>query len=343
MSAYLLKKQGYDLIGLFMKNWEEDGLCPSSKDYQDVISICDQLNIPYYSMNFTKEYEEEVFLPFLEECKKGKTPNPDILCNSEIKFQIFLKKALQIGDFLATGHYCNIDKKNLHLLRGNDPNKDQSYFLHAIERTTLKNVLFPIGELLKPTVRELAKEANFSVYQKKDSTGICFIGKRNFKEFVSSYLGFSPGEMRSYSGKYLGSHEGLAYYTIGQRKGLGIGGRGEAWYVAEKDVQNNILYIVQGEKHPALYADALTVEKIHWLTDRPSFPLQCTAKVRYRSMDKPCIISKKEEAYIVRFQEPQRAITEGQSVVFYQKEICLGGGVITSSGASYYHQEKELF
>lgn len=327
VSAYLLQKQGYSVIGLFMKNWEDDGVCPSSKDYQDVIAICNKLQIPYYTINFTKDYEERVFQPFLQQCKEGKTPNPDILCNSKIKFDLFLEKGLELADLVATGHYCRV--KDGHLYKGKDPNKDQSYFLYAINKKALQHVLFPLGELSKEKVRQIAYQADLPVYQKKDSTGICFIGKRNFKEFVSSYLGFTKGPMKDLStGKNLGHHDGLAYYTIGQRKGLAIGGEGAAWYVAQKDKEKNILWVVQGEDDSALYATTLYISHLHLLIDEISFPFSCSAKIRYRMPDSPCTITLSEKGYEVAFDTPQRAITEGQSIVFYKDDLCIGGGII---------------
>jgi tRNA-uridine 2-sulfurtransferase len=330
VSAYLLQKQGHDVVALFMKNWDDDGLCPSEKDYQDVIAICNHLDIPYYTVNLTEDYKKRVFEPFLQACREGKTPNPDILCNSEIKFDLFLEKALQFGDFIATGHYCQIDPEKKYLLKGKDPNKDQSYFLHTISCDHFPKVLFPIGHLNKEEVRKIAKEAKIPVFAKKDSTGICFVGKRNFKDFVGSYLGFDHGPIRDRTtGQILGEHVGLAYYTIGQRKGLHIGGSGSAWFVAEKETRTNTLWVVQGEDHIALYKKALKTDSVHWLISEPSFPFRCCAKVRYRMKEKPCLITKDDTGYLITFDDPQRAITPGQSVVFYQDEKCLGGGVIS--------------
>lgn len=330
LSAYLLQKEGYKVIALFMKNWDEEDQCPAEKDYQDVISICETLKIPYYTVNFTQEYQERVFQPFLEECKKGHTPNPDILCNSEIKFDLFYAKARQLGDYVATGHYAR--SENGQLLKGIDGSKDQSYFLHAISKEVLPQVIFPLGNMHKSEVREIAKKINLPVYQKKDSTGICFIGKRNFKQFICSYIGFIPGEIREYpSKKLLGTHDGLSYYTIGQRKGLMIGGEGEAWYVAGKNKEENILWVVQGENHPALYSSLLFCEKVEWLEENLTFPLVCKAKIRYRMPDQDCLVMKEDNGYKVFFTTPQRAVTLGQSAVFYKGDLCLGGGVITAS------------
>lgn len=332
VTALLLKREGYQVIGLFMKNWEEkdeNGICTSTKDYEDVARTCDLLKIPYYSVNFVKEYQSLVFQEFLHECKLGLTPNPDVLCNREIKFKVLLDKALSLGgDFLATGHYART--KDGLLLKGSDPDKDQSYFLHAVSSSALNKTLFPVGHLKKPEVRRIAKEAGLSVHDKKDSTGICFIGKRNFKEFVSGYLGFTPGPMVDLKGKVLGEHDGLAYYTIGQRKGLMLGGEGEPWYVMGKDTVKNRLIIDRGKEHPALYAEELLAKDPIWISKPPKeFPFSCTAKIRYRQVDQSCtVVDAKEGKLKVRFKDAQRAITPGQSIVFYQNDVCLGGAKI---------------
>ncbi len=330
VTAYLLKREGWNVIGLFMKNWEEeeeDALCPAALDYQDVVKVCERLQIPHYAVNFAKEYREEVFAHFLEEYKAGWTPNPDILCNREIKFKVLLNTARSLGaDFLATGHYCRTD--HIHLLKGKDPNKDQSYFLYTIHSEHLKQVLFPIGHLLKPAVRELAAEAGLITHDKKDSTGICFIGKRPFKEFLSHYLGTQPGFFETPDGKCVGEHDGIAYYTIGQRKGLKIGGAGDAWFVVAKDVARNVVVVVQGDDHPLLYHRALTATEASWVCDTPQFPLHCTAKIRYRQQEHSCVVERRDEKLWVVFDKPQKAITPRQSVVFYQGDICLGGAMI---------------
>lgn len=329
--AYLLKKQGYRVIALFMKNWEEldaRGVCSSEKDYKDVVSVCERLDIPYYSVNFVKEYQESVFSHFLKELSQGHTPNPDILCNKEIKFKAFLNKAKTLGaDFLATGHYCQISP-SYDLLKGNDPHKDQSYFLYTLNRDILRQVLFPVGHLPKSTVRQLAAEARLPTATKKDSTGICFIGKRDFKEFTSQYLGYHPGPMKTLSGDTVGSHDGIAFYTIGQRKGLNIGGSGEAWFVIGKNASTNTLFVEQGEHH--LYRQTLTATELSWVSDTPdAFPFYCTAKIRYRSPDEECIIESMEgDTARIRFLKPQRAITPRQAIVFYKASRCLGGGLI---------------
>lgn len=349
VSALLLKEEGYDVIGLFMKNWEEKderGVCKASLEYEDVLKVCDKIGIPCYSVEFTKEYQENVFKHFLEGYKKGYTPNPDILCNREIKFHHFLNKALSYGaDYLATGHYVqniSIDGKK-HLVKGKDPGKDQSYFLYTLKESILEKVLFPIGNLQKSEVRAIAKKHDLITHDKKDSTGICFIGKRAFKPFLSQFLKPKPGPFMTLEGKQLGVHDGISFYTIGQRKGLGVGGEGDAWYVVGKDINKNIVYIEQGKEHPALYADMLYAEDISWVNDSPPFPLNCTAKVRYRQMDEPCSIHIQSEKIKVVFKDPQRAITIGQSVVFYKDQICLGGAIISEVGPTHYTQNKEHF
>lgn len=333
VSALLLKKAGHEVIGLFMKNWEEDGICPAAADFEDVSLVCKQIGIPYYTVNFAKEYQEQVFSDFLSESLAGRTPNPDILCNREIKFKVFYEKAIELGaDYLATGHYAQVDEK-ANLLRGNDTNKDQSYFLYAVRSEVLKHVLFPIGHLPKSEVRKIAREAGLTTANKKDSTGICFVGKRDFRTFLSEHLKAVPGPMITPEGKEIGQHIGLPYYTLGQRKGLAIGGPGEAWFVAKKDLATNTVTVVQGEDHPMLFADKLTSLAPHWISGNPpgSFPYRCTAKVRYRQPDFPCTVYELPQGQLeVRFDSPQRAATPGQSIVFYQGAVCLGGAVIQS-------------
>jgi tRNA-specific 2-thiouridylase len=335
--ALLLKQQGYHVIGLFMKNWEEktsNGMCQSVKDYEDVVKVCEQIDIPCYTVNFVKEYQERVFSHFLEELKQGHTPNPDILCNREIKFKIFFDKAMSLGaDYLATGHYCQISDHggSFQLLKGADMNKDQSYFVYTIQSTTLSKVLFPIGGLKKVHVREIAKEYRLSTFDKKDSTGICFIGKRNFKEFVGQYLAYKKGDFENLNGDFIGRHDGIAYYTIGQRKGLGIGGPGDAWFVVGKDPQRNVVFVEQGADHPALYTQSLVAIDPSWVCfQAPPTPFSCSAKVRYRQADQPCVIERIEGAKVcVRFLRPQRAVTPRQAIVFYDGLVCLGGAVIS--------------
>lgn len=350
VTAFLLKQQGYRVIGMFMKNWEEkdaDGVCQSSREFEDVVRVCEQIDIPYYSVNFVKEYWDNVFQHFLAELKLGHTPNPDILCNREIKFKVFLEKALDIGaDFLATGHYCqNIKVDDTFCLhKGSDPNKDQTYFLYTIGQQALSRVLFPIGHMLKPELRRVAQTHQLPTSTKKDSTGICFIGKRNFKEFVSQYLPYHPGSFQTLNGKTVGKHEGAAYYTPGQRKGMGIGGPGEPWFVVGKDITKNIVYVEQGERHPALYCDELIAAEVSWVAGKPPLmPLQCKAKVRYRQPDQECLVNRLENGRLhVQFAVPQRAVTPRQSVVFYQGDLCLGGAMIQTAGPSYYEQGKPL-
>lgn len=345
VTALLLKQQGYRVIGMFMKNWEEkdaDGVCQSALEFEDVVRVCEQIDIPYYSVNFVQEYWDHVFHHFLEEFKLGYTPNPDILCNREIKFKVLLEKALGIGaDFLATGHYCqNVlagDTYQLH--KGSDPGKDQSYFLYTIGQHALRHVLFPVGHMLKPELRKLAHESSLSTSAKKDSTGICFIGERNFKEFLGKYIAYQRGEFKTLEGKVVGEHEGAAYYTPGQRKGMGIGGPGEPWFVVGKDISKNIVYVGQGADHPALYCDELSANEVSWVSGKlpQTTPFRCKAKVRYRQDDQDCTVYPQSDGSLqVRFDTPQRAVTQRQSVVFYDGPICLGGAMIQQAGPSYY-------
>lgn len=329
-SLYLLKKAGHDVFGLFMKNWEEadaSGACIAEKDAEDARAVCDLLDVPFYSVNFAKDYWENVFTYFLKEIESGYTPNPDVLCNREIKFKVLFEKAKSLGaTFLATGHYCQTEKGAL--LKGNDPGKDQSYFLYTLKNKILNEVLFPIGHMQKSEVRKIAEEANLPVFNKKDSTGICFIGKRNFREFLEKYIPHEPGAIETVDGEKLGTHDGIYYYTIGQRKGMGIGGPGEAWFVAGKDKASRKLIVAQGEDHPALFAPALTATEVSWVCDVPTFPLKCKAKIRYRQVEEDCTVEKNGETLTVYFDQPQRAITPRQSVVFYNGNACIGGAII---------------
>jgi len=349
--AAILKEQGHNVIGLFMKNWEEQdefGVCQSAKEYADVIKVCDKLKIPYYCVEFVKEYRDHVFSHFLAEYQAGHTPNPDILCNREIKFKVFLEKALALGaDYLATGHYCQnqIIAGVHHLVKGVDENKDQTYFLYANKKEILEKVLFPIGHLEKSEVRDIAKKYNLSTQNKKDSTGICFIGERNFRNFLSEYIQMKPGNFENLQGAVVGEHVGAAFYTIGQRRGLGLGGAGERWFVVKKDMQRNIVVVERGERHPALYCDYLTANEITWIgSDRPfNLPYKCQARCRYRQRDQDCIIAEDNGGVLkVEFSVPQRAITPRQSVVFYSGDLCLGGGMIIAPGPNYYEMQKEL-
>ncbi|HET7578004.1 MAG TPA: tRNA 2-thiouridine(34) synthase MnmA [Bacillales bacterium] len=336
VAALLLKKQGYDVIGMFMKNWDdtdENGVCTATEDYDDVIRVANQIGIPYYAVNFEKEYWDKVFTYFLDEYKAGRTPNPDVMCNKEIKFKAFLEHALTLGaDYVATGHYARVTHRDGHyrMLRGVDDNKDQTYFLNQLTEEQLSRVMFPLGELPKPEVRKIAREAGLATADKKDSTGICFIGERDFKTFLSQYLPAQPGEMQTFEGEVKGRHDGLMYYTLGQRQGLGIGGPGGPWFVAGKNLEKNILYVVPGYHHPRLYSDGLTAVDVNWIGELPSEePFTCTAKFRYRQTDNKVTVHPKADGSVdVRFDEPERAITPGQSVVFYNGEECLGGGTI---------------
>lgn len=335
VTAYLLKEQGYRVIGLFMKNWEEkddQGVCLASLDYEDVVAVCNQIGIPHYSVNFSKEYWDAVFSRCLKEYAAGHTPNPDILCNKEIKFKCFLEKSLEMGaDMIATGHYCRKIpyQESWMLARGNDPEKDQSYFLYTLNGVILDKVLFPLGDLKKSQVREIAKKAKLATAQKKDSTGICFIGKRNFKQFLNRYIENVPGEFRTAANKKIGMHDGVHCYTIGQRRGLDIGGPGEAWYVVGKDVEKNVVFVEQGEDHPSLYRTELTASEVNWIGHYPLFPFTCTAKIRYRSEDVACTVDLIHEGQIrVVFETMQKAVTSRQSIVFYKGELCLGGAII---------------
>jgi len=338
VSALLLLEQGYAVEGLFMKNWEEDddeAYCSAAQDLHDAQQVCDKLGIPCHSINFAAEYWDHVFEHFLTEYQAGRTPNPDILCNKEIKFKAFLQYAQKQGyDGIAMGHYVRNRQIADHcaLLKGVDPNKDQSYFLYTLNQTQLKNSLFPIGHLTKPEVRAIAAKAGFNNANKKDSTGICFIGERKFKDFLSRYLPAKPGLIKTTTGKILGTHEGLMYYTLGQRQGLKIGGTKNMpelpWYVAAKDLTHNELIVVQQHDHPLLLKKTLRCNQLHWI-NLPPPALTAAAKVRYRTKDAPCTLVPIDDShYEVVFEQPQWAVTPGQSIVFYQDEICLGGGII---------------
>lgn len=340
VAALLLKEQGYNVIGLYMVNWEENnenGCCTAEEDYDDVRRVCNLIGIPYYTVNFAKEYMERVFRHFLNEYKRGRTPNPDVLCNREIKFGPFRQHALALGaDRIATGHYCDIVHENgkSYLLNAADAGKDQTYFLNQVTQEQLQKVLFPLGKLCKREVREIAERAGLVNAKKKDSTGICFIGERNFRNFLQTYLPAKRGKIMTYDGKILGEHLGLMYYTIGQRKGLEIGGQkgdeaGGRWFVIEKDLPNNILYVAHGDESK-LYSAACEVSGMNWIPERPSEPsFGCTAKFRYRQQEQPVTVRVRESGGLtIEFHERQRAITEGQYAVLYRNGKCLGGGVI---------------
>lgn len=336
IAAYLLKQTGYQVEGLFMKNWEEeDENCPAAQDLIDARAVCELLDIELNIVNFAEQYWARVFAHFLKEYQSGRTPNPDILCNKEIKFKAFLDYAKQRGaDFIATGHYVRIKGKNadLQLLKGSDPMKDQSYFLYALNQTQLSQSLFPVGDLTKPQVRSLAKQLGLNNHAKKDSTGICFIGERKFKTFLNDFLPTNPGPIKTLEEEEIGQHDGLMFYTLGQRQGLCIGGKkgklNAPWFVAKKDVQRNVLTVVQGDKHPALFKQTLLASEIHWIGGMPP-ATGMTAKTRYRQKDEACTLESLENGlYQVNFEVPQRTPTPGQSIVFYHDDICLGGGII---------------
>ncbi len=343
VAALLLKQHGYDVEALFMKNWEEDDTqdyCSAEEDLADAQQVCDKLDIPLHSVNFSSEYWDNVFEYFLAEYQNGRTPNPDIMCNKEIKFKAFLDYAISLGaSRIATGHYVqnNIIEQGCQLLRGLDENKDQSYFLYALTGQQLSQALFPVGNFNKPAVRELAKQNGFDVFNKKDSTGICFIGERKFKDFLQQFLPAQPGLIQTLEGKTIGNHSGLMYYTIGQRQGLGIGGMQNAseepWFVVSKDLNNNILVVTQGHDHPQLLHTHCVAHDLHWINPLElSFPFNCTAKTRYRQPDQECTIESDEGTEIlVSFKQAQRAITPGQALVFYQDDVCLGGATIDKS------------
>ncbi|MCB1728874.1 MAG: tRNA 2-thiouridine(34) synthase MnmA [Halieaceae bacterium] len=339
VAALLLREQGYRVEGLFMKNWEEDDgteYCTAKEDFADARAVADSLGITLHGANFAAEYWDNVFEHFLAEYRAGRTPNPDILCNREIKFKAFLEYARQLGaDFIATGHYARRGESQGKgtLLKGLDDNKDQSYFLHAVGHTELEQTLFPVGAIPKPEVRDIARRHQLVTAKKKDSTGICFIGERRFRDFLQQYLPAQPGEIHSLEGEYLGQHSGLMYHTIGQRQGLGIGGLAnhgdEPWYVVDKDLQHNVLLVAQGNEHPALFKSTLYTGELMWIAGQaPALPFGCSAKVRYRQADQACTIFPAAKGCRVEFEQPQRAVTPGQSVVFYRGDCCLGGGVI---------------
>ena len=342
VSAYLLKQQGYQVEGLFMKNWDEDDneeYCSAAEDLADAEQICQSLGIPLRSVNFSAEYWDRVFEYFLTEYRAGRTPNPDIMCNKEIKFKAFLDFALSSGaDYIATGHYVRRSDNDdrVQMLKGLDHNKDQSYFLYTLGQEQISRSLFPLGDFQKPKVREIAMQQGFDNASKKDSTGICFIGERKFTEFLERFLPANPGEIYSDSGEMLGKHNGLMFHTIGQRKGLGIGGMTESnddpWYVYGKDVEKNILLVCQGGQNPLLMNNRLKCSQLHWVAGKApadTFDAQC--KVRYRQPDQACSVAIEDNQAVVTFVESQRAVTTGQSVVFYQNDICLGGGIIDAT------------
>lgn len=342
VAAWLLKQQGHEVSGIFMQNWEtdnDDPYCHAEQDLTDAKNICDHLNIPFQVCNFSKIYWDNVFQHCLDEFAAGRTPNPDIGCNKEIKFKAFLEHVLQLGaDYMATGHYVQSHLIGTHyqLSKATDLNKDQSYFLYTLNQKQLSHALFPLGRLQKPDVRKIAEQAGLLNFNKKDSTGICFIGERKFKQFLSEFLLTKPGPMLTPEGETVGKHDGLMFYTIGQRQGLNIGGRSnslpEPWYVLAKHIPTNTLIVGQGHDHPQLYSNQLLCEKVHWISGQsPSGFFSCAAKTRYRQTDQACTVKElTENRYEVNFESPQRAITPGQAIVFYDGEVCLGGGTITA-------------
>jgi tRNA-specific 2-thiouridylase len=342
VAALLLQQQGHDVAAVFMKNWDEDDTadyCPAAQDLDDARAVAERLDIELQTVSFSSEYWDRVFRQFLDEYQAGRTPSPDIICNREIKFRAFLDYATGLGaDCIATGHYARISKSPaVQLLRGVDEKKDQTYFLHTLTREQLTRSLFPLGTLAKHEVREIARDAGFTNHAKKDSTGICFIGERRFSEFLAQYLQKNPGEIRTLEGQVIGAHDGLMFYTIGQRQGLGIGGRsdasGEPWYVVAKDTGCNVLYVAQGVNHPALFKPGLRASQLHWIAGAPPpMPFACEARIRHQQALQPCTLEQAGmDDCFVRFLEPQRAITPGQSVVCYQGDVCLGGGIIEAA------------
>lgn len=338
VAALLLKEQGYNVIGLFMLNWEEQeegGACTAESDFADVRRVCSALDIPYYSVNFAKEYQERVFKHFLAEYSAGRTPNPDVLCNREIKFGPFREYALSLGaDYIATGHYCGIDHNadgKHYLLKAKDTGKDQTYFLNQVTQTQLERVLFPLADMPKEEVRKIAEREGLATATKKDSTGICFIGERNFRKFLSEYLPAKPGKIVTLDGEEVGEHCGLMYYTLGQRRGVNLGGKqGESgrWFVVKKDLKNNILYVSHGDESP-LYTNSCHVSGLNWIgVEAPKKEFECTAKFRYRQGEQKVLVVPEEGGVLVEFAQPQRAVTAGQYAVFYDEKRCLGGGVI---------------
>ena len=340
VAAWELLQQGYEVTGLFMKNWEEDddnGQCSAIADLADAQQVCDQLGMILKTVNFSAEYWDDVFENFLQEYQSGRTPNPDILCNKYIKFRAFLDFALDLGaEFIATGHYVRVKNQSgvFQLLKGLDSDKDQSYFLYTLGQDQLAHCLFPLGGMDKSKVREIAEGAGFDNHLKKDSTGICFIGERRFRHFLKRFIPAQPGEIQAVDGAVVGQHEGLMYYTLGQRQGLGIGGvKGaseQPWYVLEKDLKRNVLVVGQGHNHPMMFHNALHATQLHWVNGSPlREPLPCQAKTRYRQPDQECLVEPMlDNVCRIVFKQPQRAITPGQSVVFYQNDECLGGGII---------------
>ncbi len=341
VSAWLLKEQGYRVSALYMVNWTDDeqGYCSAAKDFQDARAVCEELDVPLHRVDFSHEYRERVFSRFLADYAAGLTPNPDVLCNREVKFQPFREHALRLGaDFIATGHYARLasGKDGARLLQARDANKDQTYFLATVDRSMFERVLFPLGGLTKPEVRKIAQQAGLPNHRKRDSTGICFIGERPMREFLSRYLPGKPGDIEDESGSIVGEHPGLMYFTIGQRRGLNIGGRRGAreapWYVTGKDLVRNVLRVSQDAQHAALYSDRLTTRPFHWIRRPEPLPMAVTARIRHRQALQACSASENGDGTLtLRFQAPQRAISPGQYAVVYLGEECLGGGEISQA------------
>ena len=339
VAAMLMKRAGHEVIGVFMKNWEEKddaGVCTSERDWSDARAVCEHLDIPYYSVNFSKQYWDRVFEHFLEEYRRGRTPNPDVLCNREIKFNVFLDFAEKLGaEKLVTGHFANIDRVDgeYRLLRAADENKDQTYFLYMINQRALSKALFPVGNLTKAQIRQIARDNDIPVSEKKDSTGVCFIGERNFRQFLSNYLPAQPGDMVTPDGKKVVRHIGLMYYTLGQRRGLGIGGggNGQRWFVVKKDLKNNVLVVHQGEDEALLYTHEAAGSELTWLAGHPpvdeGVELACQVRLRHRQPLQDCRLTLRDGCAFMAFPTAQRAVTPGQSAVFYQGRVCLGGAI----------------
>jgi tRNA-specific 2-thiouridylase len=352
VAAWMLKEQGYEVIGLFMKNWEDDDdseFCSSRQDWIDAASVADVVGVDIEAVNFSAEYKDRVFAEFLREYQAGRTPNPDVLCNAEIKFKAFLDHAMHLGaDLIATGHYARVRQagERFELLKALDASKDQSYFLHRLNQAQLSKTLFPLGEIPKTEVRKIAEKLALPNAQKKDSTGICFIGERPFREFLNRYLSFKPGPMKTADGKTVGEHVGLSFYTLGQRKGIGIGGvksyqnadgSSDAWYVARKDIASNTLYVVQGHDHPWLLSGALSADQASWIAGHAPEARAMSAKTRYRQSDVACELQPEGDSeFALRFTDAQWAVTPGQSAVLYDGDVCLGGGIIAGASATGY-------
>jgi tRNA-specific 2-thiouridylase len=350
VSAWLLKEQGYEVIGLFMKNWEDDDdseYCSTRQDLIDAASVADVVGVDLEAVNFAAEYKDRVFAEFLREYQAGRTPNPDVLCNAEIKFKAFLDHAMKLGaDLIATGHYARVREADgrFELLKAADHSKDQSYFLHRLNQAQLSKTLFPLGEIHKTEVRRIAEKLNLPNAKKKDSTGICFIGERPFREFLNRYLSYRPGPMKTPEGAVVGQHVGLSFYTLGQRKGIGIGGMkshrnengdSDPWYAARKDVENNTLYVVQGHDHPWLLSTSLNADQINWVAGEAPMDGVFSAKTRYRQADVACRLQNDTtDGFTLTFDHPQWAVTPGQSAVIYRDDVCLGGGIIRSTSAN---------